>query len=122
MAQVVVQDFELEGSPQARPGAAEHPIDKLAPQLTEGGFPLLADLTEEKPMSGGLIPSNQQHLRLFRQSRGTFGTAIAQIPPGEASVYSLDQGQSGDAIIVVPRRQDHLARIIHEARNQSCPC
>ena len=108
MAQVVVQDFELEGSPQARPGAAEHPIDKLAPQLTEGGFHLLSYLTEEEPMSGGLIPSNQQHLRLFRQSRGTFGTAIAQITQGDASVYSLGQVQSGDAIIVVPRRQDHM--------------
>ena len=59
-------------------------------------------------MSGGLIPSTQPHLRLFRQSRGTFGTARAQITQGEASVYSLAQGQSGEAIIGVPRRQDHL--------------
>ena len=69
MAQIVVQHFELEGIPQACPGAAEHPIDKLAPQLTKGGFDLLAHLAEDEAVSRGAVASNQQHLGLFSQAR-----------------------------------------------------
>ena len=54
MTQVVVQDFELEGIPQATPGAAEHPVHKLAPQQTKGGFDLLSHLTENEAVSRGL--------------------------------------------------------------------
>jgi hypothetical protein len=108
MTQIVVQHFELKGIPQARPGAAEHPIDKLAPQLTKGGFDSLPDLAEDEAMSRGLVTGNQQHVSLVRQIRGTAWAAIAQITQCDTPVYRLDQGQSGDAIIVIPRRQDHI--------------
>ncbi len=81
MTQIVVQHFELKGIPQACPGAAEHPSDKLAPQLTKGGFNLLPDMAENEAMSWGLVTSDQQHVRFFRQIRCTVGTTIAQIPP-----------------------------------------
>ena len=108
MTQVVVQDFELEGIPQATPGAAEHPVHKLAPQQTKGGFDLLPRLTEDETECRGSVTSNQQHVGLFRQVRGTLGTAIAQITQGDTSIYGLDQGQGGGAIIVIPRRQDNI--------------
>jgi len=86
MTQVVVQDFELESIPQARPRAAKHPIDKLAPQLTKGDFHLLADLAEDEAMGRGLITGKQQHVGLVSQVRCALATAIAQIPQGDASV------------------------------------
>src|SRR5712691_4081977 len=108
MTQVVVQYFELEGIPQATPRAAEYPIHKLAPQLTKGGFYLLPHLAENEAMSGGSVTGNQQHLSLFRQSGSTLGTAISQVTQGNSPIYGLDQGQGGDAIIVIPRRQDNI--------------
>src|SRR5262245_31870465 len=108
MTQVIVQHFELDGIPQATPGAAKHPINKFAPQLTKGGFHLLADLAEDKAVRGGLITRNQQHLGLFRQVRCTLGAAIAQISQGDSPSDSLDQGQSRDTIIVIAGRQDNI--------------
>ena len=80
MTQVVVQDFELESIPQARPRAAKHPIDKLAPQLTKGRFHQLPHLAEDKALRRGLVPSNQQHLRLFRQGRRAVAVCLQQPP------------------------------------------
>jgi hypothetical protein len=67
MAQIVVQDFELQGIPQPLPRPAEHSIDKLLPQLTKGGLYLVLPLTEDKVGSRGLLAGNQHHLRLFGQ-------------------------------------------------------
>ena len=108
MTQVIVQHFELESIPQATPRAAKHPIDKLAPQLTKGGFHLLAHVAEDEAMGGGLVPGNQQHVGLFRQGCGTLRAAIAQIPQGDAPVYGLDQDQGGNTIIAIARRQDNI--------------
>ena len=108
MAQVGVQHFELQGIPQARPGAAEYPIDKLAPPLTEGGFHLLTHLTEDKAVGGGLGAGNQQHLGLCRQVGGALGAPIAPVTEGDAPLYSLHQGQGGSSVIPIAGRQDHL--------------
>ena len=62
MTQVIGQDFEVEGIPQARPRAAEHPLHNLAPHLTKGGFYWLAYVAEDKALRGGLVPSNQQQV------------------------------------------------------------
>src|SRR5215212_5855507 len=61
MAQVVGQDFKLEGIAPSTPRAAKHAIDKLPPQLTKGGFNLLSHLTEDKAVRRSLSASNQQH-------------------------------------------------------------
>jgi hypothetical protein len=106
MAQGRVQHFELEGIPQATPRAAEHPIDKLAPHLTIGGFHLLPHLTEDEAVGGGLVPSNQQPGGVCCQGRSTLGTARVQITQRAAPVDGLAQGQCGNAIIRIPRRQD----------------
>jgi len=108
MRQVVVQNFELESIPQAYPRTTKHPIDKLAPQLTKGSFYLLAQLTEDEAVSRGAVASNQQHLGLFGQVRGTLGTAIAQITQGDSPIDSLDQSQRGATIIAIARRQDNI--------------
>jgi hypothetical protein len=108
MTQVVVQHFELNGIPQASPGAAEYPIHKLAPQLTKGGFDLLADLAEDEAMGGSLVTGNQQHLGLFRQGGGTVGATIAQITKSDAPSQALDQDQRGNAIIAIARGQDNI--------------
>jgi hypothetical protein len=118
MAQVVVQDFQLEGIPQATPRAAKYPIDKLAPQLTKGRFHLLAYLAEDEAMSRGLVPGNQQHLGFFRQVRCTLGPAIAQVTQGDTSVYGVNQGQGGSPVIPIPGRQDHIEHASFEVPQQ----
>lgn len=80
MAQVIVQHFELESIPQATPRAAKHPIDKRAPQLTKGGFHLLAHVAEDEAMGWGTVAGNQQHVGVFRQVCCTLRATIAQIP------------------------------------------
>jgi hypothetical protein len=108
MTQIVVQHFELKGIPQACPRAAEHPIDKLAPQLTKGGFNLLPDMAENEAMSGGLVTSDQPHVRFFRQIRCTVGTPRAQITQGDPPRQALNQSQGRETIIAIPRRQDNI--------------
>src|SRR4029453_541173 len=108
MTQVVVQDFELQGSPQAGPRAAEHPINKLAPQLTKGGFDLLPNLAEHEAMSRGLVTGNQHYIGLFRQLRCALGTAIAQITQGDPACQAINQGQGGEPIIAIARGQDNI--------------
>ena len=108
MTQVVVQHFELESIPQAHPGAAKHSIDKLAPQLTEGGFYLLAHLAEDEAMGGGLLPGKQQHGGFIRQGRGTVGATIAQVPQGDTPIDCLDQEQSREPIITIAGGQDNI--------------
>src|SRR5262245_50840157 len=104
MTQIVVQHFELKGIPQACPGAAEHPIDKLAPQLTKGGFNLLPDMAENEARSWGLVTSDQQHIRFFRQIRCAVGTTIAQITQGDPPRQALNQSQGRETISAIPRR------------------
>src|SRR5467141_3988878 len=108
MTQVVVQDFELEGIPQARPRAAEYPIHKLAPQLTKSSFDLLPDLTEEEAVSRGAVPSDQQHCGLFRQVRGALRATIAQVGQGDATPHQFDQRRGRLAVIVITGRQEDI--------------
>jgi hypothetical protein len=108
MTQVVGQDFELESIPQATPRAAKHPINKLAPQLTKGGFHSLPHLAKDEAMGGGLIMGKQQHVGFFRHVRCTLGAAIAQITSSDSPVDSLDQGQNGDTIIAIAGRPDNI--------------
>lgn len=75
---------------------------------------MLPNLAEDEAMGGSLVPGNQQHLGLFRQSGSTLGAAIPQIPQGHSPGYGLDQGQGGAAIIVIPWRQDNIE---HQAIN-----
>src|SRR5215831_21365125 len=107
MTQVVVQDFELQGVPQANPGAAEHAIDKLPPQWTKGGFALLADLTEDKAVSWSLIAGNEQQVGFFRQFGCALVTPIAQITAGYSPSHSLDQSQChGPGVPIAGRQED----------------
>jgi hypothetical protein len=108
MTQVVVQHFELASLPQASPGAAKHSIDKLAPQLTHGGFSLLPHLPEEEAVSRGLLTGQHQHGGLLRQVRCALGAALAPIPQDDSPVDGLHQGQGGETSRVLPRRQDNL--------------
>ena len=87
MHQIGVQHFELDGIPQAVPGAAEHPIRKLAPQLAEGGFNALPHLTEHELVGWGLVAGDQQHLGILHQAGGARQTAIAQITQRDILYY-----------------------------------
>lgn len=108
MAQIVIQDFELERIPQAAPRATEDAVYELPPQLTKGGFYSLAYLAEDKAVSWGLVPSNQPHVGLFCQLRGTLGAPIPPISQGDAPGDSLHQGQGRCPIIAVAGCQNHI--------------
>ncbi len=47
LTEVMVQEFELDRIPQPIPRAAEHPVDELAPQLTEQRLDAFADTADE---------------------------------------------------------------------------
>lgn len=46
--QIVMQDFELEDILQTVPRATKDAVEELPPQLAEGGFRPLANLTEQE--------------------------------------------------------------------------
>jgi hypothetical protein len=101
MAQVVVQDFELQGIPQPLPRPAAHPIDKLPPQLTKGGFNLWAHLTEDEAGSWGSIAGNEQPVCRFRQVWRAGVASVAQITKSYSSLDSWDQSQSSGTVIPI---------------------
>jgi hypothetical protein len=108
MAQVVIQDFELQGIPPPLPRPAEHPIDKLPPQLTKGGFNLLSHLTEDEAVSWGSIAGNEQQVCRFRQFCRAVVASVAQITKSYSSIDSLDQSQGSGAVIPIARRQEDI--------------
>lgn len=107
MYQIIEQHFQLDGVPQALPRAAKHPIDKLPPQLAEGGFAGLAYVAQHEFMLGGTVPGNQHHLRLFGQGRRALRTAISQVTQRDAAIDILEQSQSRVPLIPIAGRQEN---------------
>jgi hypothetical protein len=93
MKQVIEQNFQLDGSPQALPRATEDPVQEFPSQLTEGRFTPLAPLTEKELLRWGAVPRTQQQLRVCRQAGSTLGTTIPQVAEGDPTLDALDQSQ-----------------------------
>jgi len=108
MPKIIEQHLQLDRIPQAPPGAAKHPIHKLPPQLTDGGFAALAHLTEHELVLRGALSRNQQPRRVFGQGGRARGAPIPQVAQRDTAIDPLHQGQGWVAVVPVARRQDDI--------------
>src|SRR6266581_421608 len=108
MKQVIEQNFQLDGIPQAPPRATEDSVQEFPPQLTEGRLNPLPHLTEQELLRRGAVPRNQQHLCVLRQAGSTLGATIPQVAEGDPALDALDQSQRRVSVIPGAGRQDQV--------------
>src|SRR5690349_23536452 len=118
MAEVVVEELELDGTPEPLEGAREDAIDEAAPQLGEAGFDALTNAAEQTPLgSRGIGRGQQQEIGLLGEVLPQGSTAIAEVCQNDPPVAGPAQRQATGSIVPVARAQqgaEHRAALMDE--------
>ena len=85
MAEVVINDLQLDGVPESAPGTGKHTVQELMPELRQRRLDGLPHLREQVFFLRGIGSCQDEHVGFFGPLLGSLPARIPQIAQGRGA-------------------------------------